>query len=173
MQQTPVSDLMRDCSAAVIPANARLRDAAQILIQQDLAVLIATDTDGKIHGLVAEAAVIRHLMSHPGHDVTVEPILSRHVESVRVDTDVNKVLHLFRSACHTVIPVVDADDVVVGMLHRGDIVRALLSEAGSEQTEDQPQTRNAPPRPHMLDPRKPREDANSDGEAGSWMQGLD
>ena len=56
------------------------------------------------------------------------------MESVRQDASIGGILHLFRSSCHEVIPVLDQAGEIVGLLHRHDIVRMLLSDAVAPDT---------------------------------------
>lgn len=129
MQQLPVSALMRVCPDAIIAEQTSLRTAAEILITQGFPALIACDEHGRLAGVVPETAVIRELMSLSSRDETVAGIVARHAESVRPDAALTSVLHLFRSSCHCVLPVIGPDSEVVGLLHRQDVVRYLLSES--------------------------------------------
>ncbi len=149
MQRILVSDLMRTCSGAIVCEDTPLRTAAEILVTNDLSVLIATGSDGALVGVVPETAVIRKLLATASRDATIAEILSRHVESIRSDVSLYSVLHLFRSACHCVIPVVDHEMQIVGMLHRHDVVRLLLSEMDDAAT-------TATSEPHFLNSPKVR-----------------
>ncbi|MDG2128105.1 MAG: CBS domain-containing protein [Fuerstiella sp.] len=134
MQQLPVSELMRNCSHAVVPDTIGLRDAAELLVTNSFSVLVAKNTSGQLVGVIPESAVIRELMATTCRNTSVSQILSRHVESVRQDASVGGILHLFRSSCHEVIPVLDQAGEIVGLLHRNDIVRMLLSDAVEQET---------------------------------------
>jgi CBS-domain-containing membrane protein len=129
MQQLPVSALMRVCPDAIIAEQTSLRMAAEILIRQDFPALIACDANGRLAGVVPETAVVRELMSTSSRDETVAGIVARHAESVRPDAALTSVLHLFRSSCHCVLPVIGPDCQVIGLLHRQDVVRYLLSDS--------------------------------------------
>ena len=152
--QTPVSELMRDCSSATVVETTRLRDAARILIQHGCTDLVVTDECGQLSGLVSEATVIRELMATTSHDVALSSIQSRHIESVREDVVLAKVLHLFRSSCHAILPVVDQSSCVVGLLHRCDIVGLLLRDqetAGNSPTQiDGGKQGNTTRRPYFM-----------------------
>lgn len=128
MQRLLVSELMRNCLEAIVSEDMPLRSAAELLVTKDLTVLIATDVTGTLSGVVPETAVIRRLLTTACREATIAEILSRHVESVRPEATVYSVLHLFRSACHSVIPVVNDQRQIEGLLHRQDVVRLLLSE---------------------------------------------
>jgi len=134
MQQLPVSELMRNCSHAVVSDTIRLREAAELLVTNGFSVLVAQNASGQLVGVIPESAVIRELLGTTSRDASVSQILSRHVESIRQDASIGSILHLFRSSCHEVIPVLDQAGEIVGLLHRHDIVRMLLSDAAVSDT---------------------------------------
>ncbi|MEQ9406409.1 MAG: CBS domain-containing protein [Fuerstiella sp.] len=160
MQQLPVSELMRDCECEVVPDSIRLREAAEIFITRACPFLVAADEHGKICGVVQEASVIRELMANSCRDATVAPILSRHVETIRDDAELFSVLHLFRCSCHAVIPVVDEQNQVVGLLYRRDVVKLLLSDGSAETAADSGTDRSTGPGPHFLERRTPQHPAS-------------
>lgn len=128
MQQIKVTDVMRDCQAAIVPSSITIRHAAERLMVSDSAVLIAIDEEGRLAGQVAESDIVRQLLLSEVTSETIEPILTCYVESVFATATVGSVLHLFRSSCHEALPVLAQDRKVVGILSRHDIVRLLLSE---------------------------------------------
>jgi CBS-domain-containing membrane protein len=147
MKPLRVEELMRQCQAAIISETALLRHAAETLVVNNLSVLIATGDTGAMVGLIPEAAIIRHLMATPNRAETVSGILSRHIETVRPETDINCILHLFRSSCHAVVPVVNENKQVIGLLHRADVVRMLLENTVIDN--DHPDKLGQ--KPHFLD----------------------
>jgi CBS domain-containing protein len=148
MKPLRVSELMQDTCSAVIAETMLLRRAAEILVAGNYVVLIVEDENGHFAGIVPEAAIVRQLMSSSRRDETVAAVLSRHVETVRSGADVHSILHLFRSSCHGVIPVVDDADGIVGLLYRSDVVRMLLGQEPVSETEPQHDRQR---RPHFLD----------------------
>lgn len=151
MQQMRVSDLMRECPTAVIAEGAKLRDAAELLVTNEHSVLMVQDTTGRITGLICENTIVRELMHNSDRTATIDRVISRHVETVRSDASLRSVLHLFRSSCHAVIPIVDEQDAVVGQLHRSDVVRFLLDDGPAEVPQKSPGQR-----PHFLRSRPQR-----------------
>ncbi|MEP3482752.1 MAG: CBS domain-containing protein [Fuerstiella sp.] len=128
MQQIKVTDVMRDCQAATVSSSLTVRHAAERLMVNDSAVLIAVDDDGRLAGQISESDIVRQLLLSEATTETIEPILTCYVESVFSTATVGSVLHLFRSSCHEALPVLSKDRTVVGILSRHDIVRLLLSE---------------------------------------------
>ena len=160
MQQLPVSSLMRSCPAAVVPETTDLRNAAEILVVNDYSALVAVNEAGQMVGVVTENAVIRQLMTTSSKRQTIAPIISRHAESVRVDADLNGILHLFRSSCHGIVPVVGDKETVVGLLYRRDVVSYLLSEGSASEATDNCPKSDALSKPHFMDRSKSRTDSN-------------
>lgn len=156
IQGLVVSDLMRDSCGTIVSEDTRLRDAAEILVTKSLTVLIATDSSGGLVGVVPEAAVIRRLLATPSRTATISEILSRHVECTLPQTSLYSVLHLFRSTCHCVVPVVDDDRQIVGLLHRQDVVRLLLSEMDDLPSSAESSSASVTAPPHFLKTQKNR-----------------
>lgn len=158
MQQIAVSELMRICPAAVISEAVLLREAAELLVVHNLSLLVVQDSDGHIMGVIPEAAVIRQLMQTSNQDELVRHTISTNIDSVRSEACLTTVLHLFRSSCNAIVPVVDVNDVVVGMLYRSDVVGYLLSDAGSTKTKETSSPEQQKPhfmkRPDTLKQRK-------------------
>lgn len=126
MQQRQVRDLMRIRHGHVVAESATLREVAERLIVSDCDVMAITDSQGRLTGIVYESSVVRALMSNPADSATVQSIVSRHAESVRLDACLNSVLPLFRSSANTAVPVVDDAGRVCGLLMRRDVIGCLL-----------------------------------------------
>ncbi len=130
MQPKRVQELMWSQHAAVVSLSLTVREAAERLIVSDTDLLAVRDSQGRLAGIVMESAVVRCLLATPPAGATIEPLLIRHVDFVRHDDTVSSVLHLFRSACHTAVPVVDQHQRVCGLLLRRDIMAEMLNTAG-------------------------------------------
>lgn len=161
MQQLPVSSLMRSCPDAVVPETTGLRNAAEILVVNDYSALVAVNEAGRMVGVVTENAVIRQLMTNPSKRQTIASIISHHAESVRFDADLNGILHLFRSSCHGIVPVIGDNETVVGLLHRRDVVSYLLSEGSASEATDNGLKSDALSKPHFMDRSKSRTNSNT------------
>lgn len=128
MSSVCVADLMHCCASATIGSESTLRDAAERVLLTGLETLPVVDADGRFAGLVAQAALIRELLSSHSPDETIAPIVSRHVESARVTAMLDAILPLFRAAGVTMIPIVDESDCPVGLVHRRDVIQYLLDD---------------------------------------------
>lgn len=128
MQQRSVRDLMRIRHGLVVTETSTLREVAERLIISDCDLIAVTDAHGKLSGVVSEGSIVRALISNPASDAaTIQSIIIRHAECVRLDADLSTVQPLFRSCANTAIPVVDANGHVCGLLMRSDVIRSLLN----------------------------------------------
>lgn len=127
MQQRLVQDLMRIRHGHVVPETATLRQVAERLIISDCDMMAVTDSDGRFSGIVCESSVVRALMANPAANATIQSIVCRHSESVRLDACLSTVLPLFRSSANTAVPVVDQQGTVCGLLMRRDVIGNLLN----------------------------------------------
>jgi predicted transcriptional regulator len=127
VQQRLVQDLMRIRHGHVVPETATLRQVAERLIISDCDMMAVTDSDGRFSGVVCESSVVRALMANPASNATIQSIVCRHAESIRLDACLSTVLPLFRSSANTAIPVVDQQNAVCGLLMRRDVIGSLLN----------------------------------------------
>ena len=135
MQQRSVRDLMRIRHGLVVPETSTLREVAERLIISDCDLMAVVDERGRLTGVVCESSIVRALLANPSLDVTIQSIIVRHAESVRLDANVANVQPLFRSCANTAIPVVDANGLVCGLLMRCDVIRSLLNrQTESDET---------------------------------------
>ena len=127
MQQSSVRDLMRIRHGLVVSETTSLREVAERLIISDCDLMAVTDVDGKLIGVVCESSIVRVLLTKPAPNMTIQSLVIRHVESVRLDATVASIEPLFRSCVNSAIPVLNPDGVVCGLLMRSDVIRALLN----------------------------------------------
>ncbi len=97
MQQRSVRDLMRIRHGLVVPETSTLREVAERLIISDCDLMAVVDERGRLTGVVCESSIVRALLANPSQDVTIQSIIVRHAESVRLDANIANVQPLFRS----------------------------------------------------------------------------
>lgn len=117
---------MRVRHGHIVPESTTLREVAERLIVSDCDVMAVVDASGKLSGIICESSVVRALMANPAENATVQSIVSRHAESVKLDATLASVLPLFRSSANTAIPVLDVNGIVCGLLMRRDVIGSLL-----------------------------------------------
>jgi CBS domain-containing protein len=117
---------MRVQHANVLPESASLREAAGRLIVGDCDVLVATDGNGRLTGVISESCVVRALLSGAAENTEIRSIISHHAPSTTPNTALGHVLPLFRTASVTVVPVVRETGEVCGLLLRRDVIASLM-----------------------------------------------
>lgn len=144
--QSSVRDLLRVRHSHVVSESATLRDVAERFIVSDCDVMAVVDGDVRLVGVICETDVIRALLARQSDDTTIQSIITRHAESVRVDATLTTVLPLFRSEAYTALPVVDAHGYVCGLLMRRDVLGEVLNRASGRVDESLVSIGSAPAR---------------------------
>lgn len=103
-------------------------DAIAALQDQEEAEMVfylyAVDDDGRLTGVVS----LRDLVTTPS-DTTLEDIMSRRVHSVRPETDQEEVARIVSQYNFLAVPVVDAEDQLLGIITVDDVVDIIREEA--------------------------------------------
>lgn len=131
------SDIM---SRALVTASQKdsLDDAWHRLIQHGIKALPVVDESGHVQGIVSRSDFIHHWHG-PGQGDTkaamtlseVGQIMTPHVRVAREDQRLIDLLPLFSSGGHHHLPIVNAQEVLVGMITESDVVRALHRAVGN------------------------------------------
>jgi CBS domain-containing protein len=129
-------DLMTSPAISVHPWTP-VKEAAGLLASCGFTALPVLDDDDRLIGIVTEADLIRDLLSRdPRHvhdeaagerataGMTVASVMTTPVTAMGSGTDVNDLGRVLLEASVRVIPIVEGA-TVVGIVTRGDIVRAL------------------------------------------------
>mgnify|MGYP001817968716 FL=1 len=117
--------------AASIPAHLTVRQVLNRLRQipaRETAVLVVTDDSGKLHGLIDLADVV-----HADPGTRLEDLL--HITTpVRVNalTPREEIVDLFSSNRLRLLPVVDLDDRLLGVIRQSTVIKAAQEEASSD-----------------------------------------
>lgn len=103
-------------------------DAIAALQDQEEAEMVfylyAVDDDGRLTGVVS----LRNLVT-TSSDTTLEDIMSRRVHSVRPETDQEEVARIVSQYNFLAVPVVDAEDQLLGIITVDDVVDIIREEA--------------------------------------------
>ena len=114
-----------------LPVHVSIGEATGIVrsheVHEDLQYLPVTDDDGCLAGLVS----LRDLLVRPD-DTPLTDVMGRKVKAVRADVDDEAVAREFQRHDYTMMPVVDLDDRLLGVVTVDDVLDLIQSE----QTED-------------------------------------
>ncbi|MDO9709583.1 CBS domain-containing protein [Paracraurococcus lichenis] len=134
-----------------VPADAPVMAVARLLAERGISAVPVTDSWGMLLGIVSEADLIRRLSTsdapEPGflralfydrdqaaaryatvHGATAGDIMTRDLVTVTEEVTVEHAAHLLETHNVRRLPVVQ-DGVLVGILSRADLLRALLAPA--------------------------------------------
>lgn len=121
-----VNDVMRVRHSLVVPESATIREVAERLIVSDCDLVFATDSTGRLCGVLAESSIVRALISPSAATLSISSIVTRHVDSLSPSAPLSAAVPLFRTSASTAIPVVDERGFIVGLLMRRDVMMRLL-----------------------------------------------
>jgi len=114
-----------------------IRDAARIMKDRDTGVVPVVD-DKKVVGLVTDRDIVVRCIAE-GRDVsgaTVGDVMTKTVRSVKEDAPVDEVMQLMSNAQIRRVPVVDKNDVIVGIVSVADLTETgQPSKLGKTMTE--------------------------------------
>ncbi|MEE3002614.1 MAG: magnesium transporter [Planctomycetota bacterium] len=114
-----------------LPADGTIGEATSVVrsseIHEDLQYLPVVDERGCLVGLVA----MRDLLVHPD-SLELSEVTGRSVKAVRAEVDDEDVAREFRRHDYTMMPVVDGDERLLGVVTVDDVLDLIQSE----QTED-------------------------------------
>jgi CBS domain-containing protein len=121
-----------------VRAGATVKTALRLLDEHDITSMPVVDKHGRIHGVVSEADLIHDLVGPdqrlhelrltdlpPPQHGYVDELMTAQAVTVRPETDLADAVDLVTSIGVKCLPVVDADDKVVGVVSRRDVVRML------------------------------------------------
>lgn len=121
-----------------VRAGTSVKDALRLIDENDISSMPVVDNSRRVVGVVSEADLIRDLVSPdprlheipvanpapPSHRY-VDELMTRHAVTVRAETDLAVAVDLVTSLGIKCLPVVDEDDILVGVVARRDVVRML------------------------------------------------
>lgn len=106
--------------------------------------VFVTDPEGRLLGVLAERDIFARLVGHVVDlNRPVESIMKEHPWTLHTDQPVRHAIDLMQTGRYRNVPLVDDDDILVGVVRPVDILK-YLAEAFPEEL------LNLPPRPHQV-----------------------
>jgi CBS domain-containing protein len=117
-----------------VPPDATLGVAADRLTERGIGALVVVDGDGRLVGVISERDLVGELSRHgPGLvDLPVSAVMSRQVETCRLDTRTHELMAVMTERRFRHVPVVDDDNRPIGIVSIGDVVKLRLDELATE-----------------------------------------
>ena len=132
-----ISQLLRHKGheVATIAGSESVRTALTVLAERGVGALVVSSDGRRVEGIVSERDVARGLHSR-GAELLTDPVSSLMTAEVRTCRPAARVIDLAQTMTdHRIrhVPVVDDDDVLVGIVSIGDVVKARLDELEDER----------------------------------------
>ncbi len=106
--------------------------------------VFVTDADGRLRGVLTERDIFARLVGHTVDlNRPVDSIMKEHPWTLHLDQPVRHAIDLMQTGRYRNVPLVDDDDILVGVVRPGDVLK-YLAEAFPEEL------LNLPPRPHQV-----------------------
>ena len=113
--------------------TAKLREAITLLNKKNIGVVLVTDSDGKLVGILSERDIIRRsLLQETGfRDEPVTKTMTKDVLTVPSSASVNDVMEIMTTSHIRHVPVLDGDNIM-GLISIGDVVKRIIAAAETE-----------------------------------------
>ena len=129
-----IRDLMTSNVETVGP-DQTAREAAGFMLSADTGSIPVCEND-KVIGMITDRDIaVRGIATGKGPDCSVRDLMSKDIVCAREDDDIQAVADLMSQAQVRRLPVLDADDRLVGMVSLGDLARESGDESAHEALE--------------------------------------
>jgi predicted transcriptional regulator len=131
MKNTTARDIMSS-KLIVAKEGMNIEDAVKLLVNNKITGLPVVDKAGKMVGILSEYDIIARV----GKEQRIDPTVfkngipySQQVESVQEDTTLHEILERFIQLKCRRLPVLDAQNRLVGIISRRDVMKVLYYRA--------------------------------------------
>ncbi|MEE9347840.1 MAG: CBS domain-containing protein [Robiginitomaculum sp.] len=116
-----------------VAKTAKLREAITLLNKKNIGVVLVTDSNGKLAGILSERDIIRRsLLQETGfRDEPVTKSMTKDVLTVLPSASVNDVMEIMTTSHIRHVPVLDGDNIM-GLISIGDVVKRIIADAETE-----------------------------------------
>lgn len=129
---TPINQVLmqKGRDVVTIAPQASVYDAILLMDQKNIGSLLVLNAHGKIAGIFAERDCFRKvvLMDKSPRDVAVKAVMTKKVIYASPDTTVDECMALMTQKRIRHMPVIDAQERVLGIISIGDLVKFMASE---------------------------------------------
>lgn len=129
---TPVNQLLMQKGRDIVTVSpqATVFEAIQLMMQKNIGSLLVLNAHGKIAGIFAERDCFRKviLLDKSPRDVQVKNAMTKKVIYASPETTVDECMSLMTQKRIRHLPVIDANEKIVGIISIGDLVKFMASE---------------------------------------------
>lgn len=122
--QSHVMDVMRRGDAVpMVTPDCLLTEAVRVISEKGLGATLVVDRDHKLTGIVTDGDLRRALERFDSvADVRVHQIMTANPKALKPDRKVGEAIEIMEKHLVTVLPVIDASQRIVGILHLHDLL---------------------------------------------------
>jgi CBS domain-containing protein len=121
-------DIMSTNITTIHP-DATIYDAVNLLYNKRVSGLPVVDSDGKLAGIISENDVLNLVFSGSARSTKVSDVMTKSVVTFSPDSDVDKISLTISEKKYRRVIITDADNRVVGIVSRHDIIRIILDKS--------------------------------------------
>ncbi|MBL4854928.1 MAG: CBS domain-containing protein [Robiginitomaculum sp.] len=130
-----VSELIGNKDNAVysVVETAKLREAIEMLNAKNIGVVLVTDKNGHMKGILSERDIIRRALAQETgfRDEPVTKTMTKKVFTVDESASIDDVMEIMTNSRIRHIPVMDGKEIK-GLISIGDVVKRKISDAENE-----------------------------------------
>ena len=137
-------------NTGVVKKDATLRAVAENLNVSSLKIVLVVDDDGSLIGTITDGDIRRNLLSAKSFETTAGEVMTRNPLVVPKDVSKETVLQLMHANKIQQIPIVDSNNLLVGLHQWDDFEKPLIRDcpvvlmAGGKGIRLRPMTENCP-----------------------------
>ncbi|NNC37202.1 MAG: CBS domain-containing protein [Acidimicrobiales bacterium] len=116
--------------------EAKLREAIKMLNSRNIGVVLVTDNEGQLSGILSERDIIRRSLAQETgfRDENVTKTMTKGVVTVEKTATVDQIMDIMTNSRIRHIPVME-DGQILGLVSIGDVVKHKIAEAEHEAAE--------------------------------------
>lgn len=120
---------------ATVRVDSLLMDAARLLAESRINLVVVCDADDKLAGVITKTDVVARMSICSGYScrMAAEDTMTREVTSCRPDEWLQDIWSTFSRRGLKNMPVVDDDRVPLGVLNARDALQALLKDVRNQE----------------------------------------
>lgn len=120
-------------SVICVKESARLREAIALLNTHNIGVVLVTDENGTLSGILSERDIIRKSLAQETgfRDELVTKTMTKNVLSVSMEASVDDVMSIMTKSRIRHIPVLD-NGQIKGLISIGDVVKQKITDVENE-----------------------------------------
>lgn len=119
---------MHDWKKVILKANHTLADGIQILEKEALGIIMIANDQMQLLGTVTDGDIRRALLNHLGMTASLESFMHKEPVTASVDDDRGTVLNMMKQKLLLQVPVIDADQCIVGLETIHHLIKAEKRE---------------------------------------------